>query len=134
LRREFSRQGGQEVQDAEDGFGVAFPTAGSAVACAVACQRALGEETWPEATGMLKVRMALHTGDVHQSGEDGQFHGMVLHHASRMLTAAHGGQILVSDVTASLARGSAEEGVRLVDLGVYRLRDVPDPKRLFQLD
>jgi class 3 adenylate cyclase len=46
--------------------------------------------------------MALHTGDV--AIKDGEYHGLALHRASRMLTAAHGGQILVSDATAGLLR------------------------------
>jgi predicted ATPase/DNA-binding SARP family transcriptional activator/Tfp pilus assembly protein PilF len=134
LRQEFSRHGGQEVQDTGDGFVVAFPTAGSALACALAAQQALAAETWPKGIEPLLVRMALHTGDVRQSSEDGQYQGIALHHASRMLTAAHGGQTLVSDATASLAQGASEAGIRLVDLGVYRLRDVPETKRLFQVE
>ena len=136
LRARFVRHGGQEVKETGDGFVVAFPTAGGALACAVAAQEALAAEAWPEEIGgPLRGRMALHTGDVQQSSEDGQYHGIVLHHASRMLTAAHGGQILVSDATASLAVGGAgEEGFRVVDLGVYRLRDVPEAKRLFQVE
>jgi predicted ATPase/DNA-binding SARP family transcriptional activator/class 3 adenylate cyclase/Tfp pilus assembly protein PilF len=134
LRQIFARQGGQEVQETGDGFVIAFPTAGSALACAIASQKALAGETWPEESGPLKVRMALHTGDVQPGSEEGQYRGIVLHHASRMLTAAHGGQILVSDATASLAAGGGDEGVRLVDLGVYRLRDVPEARRLFQAE
>jgi len=138
LRREFARHGGQEVKETGDGFVAAFPTAGSALACAVACQQALAQEPWPEEIGVLKVRMALHTGDVDQQRqEDGSgYHGIVLHHASRMLTAAHGGQVLVSEVTAALVRRELETGsdIRLADLGVYRLRDVPTPERLFQVE
>ncbi len=76
--------------------------------------------------------MALHTGDVEY--KNGDYHGLVLPRASRILTAAHGGQILVAEPTAALVRRDLEEGVRLVDLGVYRLRDVPTPERLFQVE
>lgn len=134
LRAAFRQHAGREVKELGDGFVTAFPTAASAVAAAVGAQRALSAADWPEETGPLKVRMALHTGDVRQSPEDGEYHGLVLHHASRMLTAAHGGQILVSDVTASLLQGSLEDGLRLVDLGIYRLRDIPEVKRLFQME
>jgi predicted ATPase/DNA-binding SARP family transcriptional activator/class 3 adenylate cyclase len=133
LRQEFARYGGQEVKETGDGFVLAFPTAGSALACAVAAQQALALAAWPEETGALQVRMALHTGDV-ERGAGGQYHGIVLHHTSRMLTAAHGGQILVSEVTAGLTPSGGEAGIRFVDLGVYRLRDVPEAKRLFQVE
>lgn len=136
LRREFSRHDGQEVKETADGFIVAFPTAGSALACAVSAQQALAAEGWPPPIGGLRVRMALHTGDVQpSSGEDGQYHGIVLHHASRMLTAAHGGQLLASDTTAGLLQQARmEEGLRLVDLGVYRLRDLAEARRLYQVE
>ncbi len=80
----------------------------------------------------LKVRMALHTGDVEY--RDGAYHGLAVHRASRMLAAGHGGQILISEATAGLLRGDPEDGVRLMDLGVYRLRDVASPERLFQVE
>jgi hypothetical protein len=78
----------------------------------------------------LRVRMALHTGDVQFA--DGAYHGQALHRASRILSAGSGGQILVSEVTAGLLRSERETQVQLVDLGVWRLRDVPLPERLHQ--
>jgi class 3 adenylate cyclase len=98
----------------------------------VVAQQSLAAEPWPEAAGPIKVRMALNTGDVEE--KEGEYHGLVLHRAARMLTAAHGGQILVSEATAGLLRRDLPEDVRLVDLGIYRLRDVPAPERLFQVE
>jgi class 3 adenylate cyclase len=130
LRREFARHGGREVKEAGDSFVVAFAGARNALACAVACQQALAAQTWPEATGALRVRMAVHSGDVEV--QQGEYQGVTLHRASRMLTAAHGGQILISEATAALVRRDLPEDTRLLDLGVYRLRDVPTPEHLFQ--
>jgi predicted ATPase/DNA-binding SARP family transcriptional activator len=132
LRSGFARHGGREIKEAGDSFVVAFASAGRALACAVACQQALAGEVWPEAIGPLRVRMAIHTGDVEEKG--GSYQGLVLHRASRMLTAAHGGQILLSEITAGLVRRDLPHEVRLLDLGVYRLRDVPSPERLFQAE
>jgi class 3 adenylate cyclase len=109
LREAFARHGGQEIKEAGDSFLVAFPGARQALACAVAGQQALAGQEWPRAVGPLKVRMALHTGDVEQSA-DGEYHGLVLHRASRMLTAAHGGQILLSEITAGLVRRELGRG------------------------
>src|SRR5262249_15568462 len=80
----------------------------------------------------LKVRMALHTGDVEV--EDGGYRGLTLHRAARVLNAAHGGQVLCSEATAVLLRRDLEGDLRLRDLGLYRLRGVAAPERLFQVD
>jgi predicted ATPase/DNA-binding SARP family transcriptional activator len=132
LRRTFRRFGGYEVKEAGDGFIVAFERAGDALACAVAGQCALTEHSWPEAVGSLRVRMALHTGDVELQQAD--YHGLVLHHAFRMLAAGHGGQVLCSEATAVVVRRNLEPRTRLIDLGVYRLRDVEISERLFQVE
>src|ERR1043166_3082469 len=90
------------------------------------------DEENADSTFILRVRMALHTGDVEL--EDGEYHGLMLHRAARMLSAGHGGQILVSEATAGLLRRDLEPGVNLKDLGIWRLRDVEEPERLFQVE
>ena len=80
----------------------------------------------------MRCELALHTGDV--TVENGEYHGLALHRASRILTAAHGGQILLSEAMAALVQRDLSEGVRLQDLGIFRLRDVPSPERLFQVE
>ncbi|HEX8958725.1 MAG TPA: BTAD domain-containing putative transcriptional regulator, partial [Solirubrobacterales bacterium] len=132
LRHEFRRAGGHEVKEAGDSFLVAFASASDALACAVACQRALAAQEWPESVGALRVRTLIHTGDVTHEG--GDYHGLPLHRASRMLHAGHGRQILCSEATTGLLRRDLESEVSLLDLGVYRLRDVDEPERLFQVD
>ncbi len=131
LRGEFRRQGGQEVKEAGDSFLVVFAGVADALACAIACQRSLDTQPWPEEVGgLLRVRMALHTGDVEL--EAGEYHALLLHRAARMLAAAHGGQILCSEATAGLLKGDLGPQVQLKDLGVWRLRDLEEPERLFQ--
>src|SRR5262249_51433096 len=82
--------------------------------------------------GALRVRMAVHTGEVEL--QEGDYRGLVLHHASRMLAAAHGEQVLCSAATAYVVQRNLEPGIRLTDLGVYRLRDVEAPENLFQVE
>lgn len=130
LRREFRRHGGQEMKEAGDSFLVVFGSVGDALACAIACQRSLDAQPWPDETGTLRVRMALHTGDVEL--EAGEYHGLMLHCVARMLSAAHGGQTLCSEATAGLLKRDLDPQVLLKDLGVWRLRDVEEPERLFQ--
>jgi predicted ATPase/DNA-binding SARP family transcriptional activator len=132
LRGAFVLHGGQEITEAGDSFVVAFTSVRQALTCAAAGQQALAEAAWPAEIGPLRVRMAVRTGDV--TLEDGDYHGLALHRGSRMLAAAHGGQILVSEATAALAQVDPGDDLRLADLGVWRLRDVAAPQRLFQLE
>src|SRR5262249_54927136 len=136
LRQEFERHGGYEFKELGDGFMVAFASAGDAVACALAAQRALAAAVWPAETGRLAVRLALHTGDV--ALEAGDYQGLTLHQAARMRDATRGGQILCSQNTAGLLRrggaGGREPEVRLTDLGVYHLRGIGTPERLYQVE
>ncbi len=148
LRNEFRRHGGIEVTEAGDSFLVAFGSALDAAVCAAACQRALAAQDWPVnpsdgAAVTPRVRMAIHTGEVRpeELGDSGiqdraaqDYRGVVLHRASRILSAAHGGQILCSEATAALIRRDLDPSVRLRDLGLFHLRDVEGTERLFQLD
>ena len=99
-----------------DGVCAAFASPRSAVDAAMAAQRALE----------LPVRMGLATGEAEL--RDGDYFGAVLNRAARVMAAGHGGQILLADSTAVLL-----SGVDLVDLGRRRLRDVPMPLGVFQV-
>ena len=99
-----------------DGVVAAFASPRSAVDAAVAAQRALE----------LPVRMGIATGEAELREAD--YFGTVLNRAARVMTAGHGGQILVADSTAILL-----SGLDLVDLGPRRLRDVSVPVGVFQV-
>src|SRR5262249_718274 len=132
LQQAFREYGGHEFKELGDGFLVAFSEAGRALACAGAAQHALAASAWPEAVGPIRVRSALHTGDVEPV--DGDYTDLGVSYAKRVVDGGHGGQILCSEETAGLLRESLEEGVRLIDLGLYRLRDVAAPWRLYQVN
>ena len=107
-----------------DGFGVAFQRVSDAVAAAMELQESFtGREWGPD---RLSVRMGLHTGEAVE--RDGDYFGPVLNRAARIMGLAHGGQILISAVTAGLA-----ESFERVDLGEHRLRGLTRPERLFQV-
>ena len=76
--------------------------------------------------------MALHAGEA-QPDPTGDYHAPLLNRLSRLLTAGHGGQVLLSQAVQQLARGAIPEGAELVDLGDHRLRDLLEPERVFQL-
>jgi len=114
-----------------DAFCAVFPTAPSAVAAALGCQRTLVKEDWSAVDG-LSVRMAVHTGDAHE--RDGDFFGPALNRVARLLAIGHGGQVLVSGVAAELAQSGLPSEVVLRDLGMHRLRDLAHPEQVFQLN
>ncbi len=116
LRTAVEGQGGWLFKHTGDGVCAAFQSAQSAVDVAIEAQRRVG----------LPVRMGIATGEAEQRGED--YFGPVLNRAARVMAVGHGGQILVSGVSASLV-----SGVDLVDLGEHRLRDLSGVERLFQV-
>jgi DNA-binding SARP family transcriptional activator/class 3 adenylate cyclase len=130
LRTSFEDAGGHEIDTQGDSFFVAFRRAGDAVAAAVAAQRALTTHGWPEGVD-VKVRIGLHTGEPSVGGE--RYVGLGVHKAARVCAAAHGGQVLVSDVTHGLVDEDLPDGVTLRDLGEHGLKDIDRPERLFQL-
>ncbi len=141
MRRAFARQeaivreamaahGGYVFKMIGDAFQVAFATASAALAAALAAQRALHAESWGR-IGALKVRMALHTGVTEERGDD--YVGPDLNRIARLLTAGHGGQVLLSQATADLVRDHLPEGVSLRDLGEHVLRGLSRPERIYQV-
>ena len=125
LRDAFAAHGGRAVNTKGDEVFAAFDGATGAVRAAVQAQLALCSSEVPE-DRRLPVRIGLHTGEAMMSG--GELVGMAIHLAARIMDAAHGGQILVSQVTKELATESAS-----IDVGVHVLKDFPEPMRLFQV-
>ena len=129
FRAAFERGAAIEAANEGDSFFAVFPRPAAAVEVAVAVQRALAEEPWPHAS-TVRVRMGLHTGEARLAG--GTYVGLDVHRAARIMAAAHGGQILVSDATRALAE-RAVNGIHFRDLGEHRLRDLSNRERLFQI-
>ena len=122
--------GGHVVKTTGDGFYAAFSTAHDAVDAAIAAQRSLGSEAWG-ATGPLRVRMGVHTGEVQH--RDGDYFGTAVNRAARLMAVAHGGQLLVSHATERLLGDMVGGSFELMDLGEHRLRDLAQASRVFQV-
>ena len=123
--------GGVHFKTIGDAVQAAFPTAPAAVAAAVDAQRALLAAEWG-AIGPLRVRMALHAGEAAPDPR-GDYLAAPLNRLSRLLSAGHGGQILLSQTVQQLSRGALPAGTELLDLGDHRLRDLLEPERVYQL-
>jgi predicted ATPase len=115
LREAFQRHGGVEVDTQGDAFFVAFSSTAAAVDAAAAAQELLA----------LPVRMGIHTGEPQLTGEG--YVGLDVHEAARICGVAHGGQIVLSQQ----ARNAWGREHELRDLGLHRLRDLPEPVRLY---
>src|SRR5262249_61020673 len=91
---------------------------------------ALATYAWPEAAGG-GVRMGLHPGAPARLAEG--YVGLDLHYAARIMSAAYGGQVLLSQTTRDLVAQDVPPGVRLHDLGEHRLKDFEHPVPLYQV-
>ena len=109
---------------AGDSFCAAFGTARDALSAANAAQHEFAAEIWPDETP-IRVRMGLHTGTAEIRGDD--YFGPDVIRAARVEAAGHGGQILVSSVTAGLLGDE-----RLYSVGRHRLSGFDDAIELFQ--
>ncbi len=130
LRAAFELWDGYEVDTQGDAFFVAFTSAADALAAAVNAQRALFTHSWPKDV-TVRVRMGLHTGEPEATSEG--YIGMDVHHAARVMSAGHGGQVLLSQVTREQVASELPSGVSLRDLGEYSLKDIEGVNCLFQL-
>jgi predicted ATPase len=119
VRGAFGRHGGYEVDTQGDSFFYAFPYASGAVGAIEEAMAALEG-------GPVAIRVGVHTGE---PGLDGRnYVGLDVHKAARIMSAGHGGQVVVSQPTSQLL-----DGPILRDLGEHRLKDFDAPVRLYQL-
>ncbi len=125
LRSAIESNGGYVFSTAGDAFAAAFTRAGDALEAAQNAQKALADASWPEGAE-IRVRMGVHTGEAQE--RDGDYFGPAVNKAARIMSAGHGGQVLVSSVTAGVV------GVDLIELGEHRLKDLGEPERILQLD
>ena len=122
--------GGRLFERIGDGAYASFPDARQAVAAADRAQAAIGEHDWG-AIGRMRVRIAMVSGEVEV--RDDRYYGRALFRASRLQALAGGGETLLSGTTVDMLGGWLPEGTVLRDLGTQRLRDVPEPERVFAL-
>lgn len=127
IRAVTQRFAGQEFQDAGDGFFLAFSSPVHAAHAAMEMQQELSKVEWPRELGRLCVRMAVHWDEAEYRG--GQYRGPVVHRAARLMSAAHGGQILCSH---EAAQGLSDQ-FSVTRLGVYRLRGFNTAEAVYQL-
>jgi predicted ATPase/class 3 adenylate cyclase len=127
LRQAFAAYQGYEVNCEGDSFFVAFPSATGAVAAAADAQRALAQHNWADGLP-VRVRIGIHTGQ--PTPAPPKYVGLDVHRAARVMSAAHGGQVLVTASTRELN----DSRFSFRDLGEHALKDIPTSTHLYQLE
>jgi predicted ATPase/class 3 adenylate cyclase len=130
VREAVEARGGYVFKTVGDEFCCAFPHAPAAVDAAIAIQQALGAQDFRAVDG-IAVRAAIHTGAASERG--GDYFGPPVNRVARLLALAHGGQVLLSGPAAELLREDLPDGLKLIDLGEYPLKDLVRLERVHQL-
>jgi predicted ATPase/class 3 adenylate cyclase len=118
LREAFGAHAGYEVDEAGDGLFYAFASASEAVTAVAQAMASLADRP-------VRIRVGVHTGE--PVLDPPKYVGVDVHKAARIMSAAHGGQVLLSGATRELV---AED---VLDLGRHRLKDLADQVSLYQL-
>src|SRR5947207_2760398 len=121
---------GVVVKTTGDGIHAVFDDPLDAISATLELQRAIAN---PQDTNgiALQVRCGVHAGAVER--RDNDFYGGAVNRGARIMSAAHGGQVLVSHAVATLVESRLPTGIALRDLGSVRLRDLAHPERIYQV-
>ena len=139
LRQAIEAHSGLVFQIIGDSFSAAFHSAREALCAALEAQRSLIHEAWSPAP--IKVRMGIHTGAARAaqadtnvvSGEIRYSGYTTLALTQRIMSAGHGGQILLSRIAQELTREDLPPQTQLTNMGECTLKDFPHPQQLYQL-
>ena len=115
--------GGQVFKHLGDGMAATFPSVAGAAQAAVSAQVALLAAEWPPDAD-LRVRMGIHAG--HATERDNDYFGATVNRAARLMSAGHGGQILLSGAAKALLDLPDDAWVITV-MGSHYLRDLAEP-------
>jgi class 3 adenylate cyclase len=129
VRTQVASAGGRVIKHTGDGFAAVFEAPSEAVEAAAGISRVLAGHDWGACP--IRVRMGIHAGTARP--RDGDYFGPTITQAARVTDAGNGGQVLLSDAAAVLARGSLPAGVTLADRGPHRLKDLGEPVHLWHL-
>jgi class 3 adenylate cyclase len=113
---------GQIIKTTGDGVHAVFTTAIDVINAALAAQRGLHQtsEVLKTSEVLIRGRKGLHTGEAEL--RDGDYFGQTLNRAARIMSAGHGGQVLISEVSAQVAREHLPAGVSLLAFSEHNLK------------
>ena len=129
LRAVWTAHDGVEVNTEGDSFFVAFDDPSNAVAACVDAQRRIDAEPW-HGDVTVRVRMGIHAGLAAPRGDN--YVSLAVHQANRIMSAAHGGQVLITDTAAVFV--TTDDDVALTPIGIYAIRDFDHGAQLYRID
>ena len=130
LKSAMDAHNGYIFQIIGDAFCVAFHTARDGLNAAIAAQRQLQKENWGATP--VSVRMGLHTGEAEKRENDYRGY-LTLARVQRVMSTAHGGQILLSNTSADLIQDQLPDDVSLRDMQENLLKGWTSPEHLWQV-
>ena len=130
LRTIIREHGGFEIDSRADEFFAAFPDAADPVGAALEIQRRLRDHAWPDGA-TVRVRIGLHSGQPQMTDEG--YVGLDVHRATRIGSAGHGGQILLSEATRQRIESRLPPDTTVQRLGAYGLKGLPGLETISQL-
>lgn len=132
LKEAIESNRGSIIKTTGDGVHAVFSTAMDAINAAIAAQTNLAALSSQSNGHMeIKARMGLHTGEAELRA--GDYYGQTLNRAARIMSAGHGGQILVSDIVAQVTGDQLSAGIRFLDLGEHYLKGIVQPETIHQV-
>jgi len=135
LKSAIESNNGYVFQIIGDAFCASFHTAGEALRAAAQAQTDFHNEDWGATP--VKVRMGINTGTAESNNDtdnSGGYKGYTtMARVQRIMSAGHGGQVLISLATEELVRDDLPENVSLRDMGECRLKDLIRPECIYQL-
>ncbi|HSM71768.1 MAG TPA: tetratricopeptide repeat protein [Anaerolineales bacterium] len=135
LKSAIESNNGYVFQIIGDAFCASFHTAGDAVRAAAQAQIDFHNEEWGDTP--IKIRMGINTGTAQASVDtdhSGGYKGYtVMARVQRIMSAGHGGQVLISLATEELVRHDLPENISLLDMEERRLKDLIHPEHIHQL-
>ena len=129
VRSAVAQYGGAEVKTEGDSFFVVFPSASSAVRCALEILQAAEVASRDDPATALRVGIGVHAGET-VPGSEG-YVGSAVNLAARVCAEARAGEVLVTDTVRALTRTSLDVG--FTDGGLRRLKGIPEPVRLYSV-
>ena len=134
LHQSIQTHNGYVFQVVGDEFAAAFHSANDALDAALKAQHLLQNEDWSPAT--IKVRMGIHTGaaQLQDTSKAFPYSGYAtIALTQRIMSVAHGGQILLSQIAHDLIGEPLSSEFALLDLGEHHLKDFLRPIHLYQV-
>jgi predicted ATPase/class 3 adenylate cyclase len=123
--------GGRVFKITGDSFFCVFDYLDTALGCALTLQERLAEEPWNKSANPLKIGIVINTGSADEL--DGEYRGELIDRTTAMLAAVNGGQILLFQAAAGLARARFDDALDFVDLGKHLLNDLLEPEQITQV-